>query len=115
MLRGCGMALLAVLILGGGGWWYYRANDGLNRRMRGAPLDRQSAMLYGAIQSGDTESVERILTEQPKLLYARFGPDGTALHVAARYNQTLVIRRLIEWGADVADANGRFGATPLHW
>jgi len=112
--RACGMVLLAVLILGGGGWWYYRANDGLHRRGRNSPLDRRSAELYAALQSGDTQSIDRILTQQPKLLYARFGSDGTVLHVASRYNHPEAIKLLLGWGVDVSDANGRYRATPLH-
>jgi hypothetical protein len=111
--RGCGMVLFAALVLGGGGWWYYRANDGLHRR--GSPFDRQSAKLYAALQTGETQSIDRILMEQPKLLHARYGSDGSVLHVAARYNHSDAIKLLTEWGADVADSSGRFGATPLHW
>ena len=111
--KGCGMTLLAVLILGGGGWWYYQNNDGPNSR-RG-PLDRQAVTMYAAIRAGDTQSVERVLTQQPKLVYARFGADGTALHVAARYNRPEIIKLLLSWGAELSDSNGRYAATPLHW
>ena len=109
------MVLLGVLILGGGGWWYYQANDGLSRRGRNGPMDLQVKTLYAALQAGDTQAIDRMLTEQPKLARARFGSDGTLLHVASRYNHPEEVRLLVEWGADVSDSNGRFGATPLHW
>lgn len=77
-----------------------------------------------AIHSGDVETLERLLAENPDLATARLGdPDmsRTLLHVATDWpghyrNRVAVIAALVEAGADV---NARFvgphSETPLHW
>lgn len=74
-----------------------------------------------AIQSGDTESLERILAAHQELAEARPDDQRTLLHVATDWpghfpNNVASVKILIAHGADVNAAfTGRHSETPLHW
>jgi hypothetical protein len=78
-----------------------------------------------AVQHGDLEKLDALLSDHPRLATARFGdPDchRTLLHAATDWpgnfpNGPEVVERLVRAGAD-ADAHSRFDShteTALHW
>ncbi len=78
-----------------------------------------------AVQTGDLETLGRLLAEHPDLATARIGdPDGmsrTLLHAATDWpghypNNAATVRALVAAGADVdARFAGPHRETPLHW
>lgn len=82
----------------------------------------QSEHLYLAIRTGDLETLERLLAQDPGLASAPLGgrhASRTPLHVAADWpgyfpNGPQVVRMLIAAGADPNAANPG-DETPLHW
>ncbi len=86
--------------------------------------EQTAAACVEAIQSGNTESLARLLTQDPSLATARLSRSGgqrTLLHVATDWpghfpNVRAIIETLIAHGADVNAAfQGRHSETPLHW
>jgi ankyrin repeat protein len=78
-----------------------------------------------AVQAGDLDALERLLTKDPWLATARIGDwdsHRTLLHAATDWpghfpNGPAVVQRLVAAGADV-NAHSRFSShteTPLHW
>ncbi len=74
-----------------------------------------------AIRSGNIESLERLLNENPDLANLRVDGQRTLLHVATDWpghfpNNAASVAVLIAHGADVNAAFiGRHSETPLHW
>jgi len=83
--------------------------------------DTKAIAAVQAIQSGDTESLERILTEAPDLVEARIDGQRTLLHIATDWpghlpNNAASVRALLGHGAHVNAAFvGRHSETPPHW
>ena len=83
--------------------------------------DTQPAAAIQAIQCGDIESLQRILSARPDLVKARIDGQRTLLHVATDWpghfpGNVATISTLIALGADVNAAfAGRHSETPLHW
>jgi uncharacterized protein len=78
-----------------------------------------------AVQAGDLDALERLLSKDPWLVTARIGDwecHRTLLHAAADWpghfpNGPMVVQRLVAAGADV-NAHSQFSShteTPLHW
>lgn len=74
-----------------------------------------------AIQSGDTESLNKLLTENAGFIQARIGGQRTLLHIATDWpghfpNVVATIAALAVRGADLNAAfTGPHAETPLHW
>jgi ankyrin repeat protein len=74
-----------------------------------------------AIQSGDVDSLKRLLSENPDLVKARVDGKRTLLHVATDWpghfpNNPATVATLVAHGADINAAFlGRHSETPLHW
>ncbi|MEN8166479.1 MAG: ankyrin repeat domain-containing protein [Pseudomonadota bacterium] len=67
--------------------------------------------LYRAVHIGDIDQIERNLFWDAKVNQP--GPDGlTALHVAAKKGDLVVVKMLLKHGADI-DASDRDGYSPL--
>jgi len=83
--------------------------------------DTRASAAVQAIQSGDSEALERILSEEPALVKARIDGQRTLLHVATDWpghfpNNAASVGALLDHGADVNAAfAGRHSETPLHW
>jgi ankyrin repeat protein len=83
--------------------------------------DARLAASVRAIQSGDVEALERILSEEPDLVKARIDGQRTLLHIATDWpghlpNNAASVRTLLGHGAHVNAAfAGRHSETPLHW
>ena len=79
-----------------------------------------AAATITAIQTGDTPTLTRLLTENPSLATARIGP-RTPLHIATDWpgnfpNGPQTVALLIARGAEVnVRFTGRHTETPLHW
>jgi uncharacterized protein len=94
--------------------------------VRLVPADDPLAVAASAaVQAGDLDALERLLSNEPWLATARIGDwDGyrTLLHAATDWpghfpNGPAVVNRLVAAGADV-NAHSRFSShseTPLHW
>ncbi len=85
------------------------------------PDEPLGAAAVEAIHSGDTEALQRLLSENPGLATARIDGQRTLLHVATDWpghfpNGAATVAALIASGAE---ANARFtgshAETPLHW
>jgi ankyrin repeat protein len=76
----------------------------------GAELD-----LFSAAATGNTASLEELLSSQPTAV-SRHSPDGwTALALAAHFNQVDAARLLLKHGADLGvRSRNSNGNTPLH-
>ncbi|URE44819.1 N-(5'-phosphoribosyl)anthranilate isomerase [Musa troglodytarum] len=76
------------------------------------------ATIHGCAQSGDLLGLQRRLQENPSLLNARNAVMAqTPLHVAAGYNNTSIVKFLLEWkGPEKVEleAKNMNGMTPLH-
>ncbi|URE44814.1 N-(5'-phosphoribosyl)anthranilate isomerase [Musa troglodytarum] len=76
------------------------------------------ATIHGCAQSGDLLGLQRRLQENPSLLNARNAVMAqTPLHVAAGYNNTSIVKFLLEWkGPEKVEleAKNMYGETPLH-
>jgi len=92
--------------------------------------DPQALSLRTAIETGDLETLNRLLRENPDLARARVGSKNdvtgqkggrTLLHIATDWpghfpNGTAIVAALIAAGADVnAHSFGAHQETPLHW
>ena len=88
-----------------------------------------AAAVVDAIHTGDLESLERLLAENPGLATARIrlprdcdGAHGarTLLHIATDWpghypNGAATVAALVAAGAEINAHAGRTGETPLHW
>lgn len=83
-------------------------------------LERARAAV-GAISSGDTQALKRLLRQNSSLANTRIDDKRTLLHVATDWpghfpNNAETIAELVASGADVnAEFAGRHSETPLHW
>jgi uncharacterized protein len=64
------------------------------------------ASIWGAVQDGDVGETERLVGEDPGLLYARISDDWTPLMVASHYGHVEVVRCLLDKGAAINEVNG---------
>jgi RNA polymerase sigma factor (sigma-70 family) len=75
--------------------------------------------LLAAIRDDRVEEVERILREDPSLVHQAaphpaWGGEPRALHVAAEWGRTAIVRRLLDGGADADDRVASYGSwSPL--
>jgi ankyrin repeat protein len=87
--------------------------------------DSRAMAATDAVQAGDLDALERMLTADPWLATARIGDwdrHRTLLHAATDWpghfpNGSAVVQRLVAAGADV-NAHSKFSShteTPLHW
>ncbi|CAL9055041.1 uncharacterized protein LOC135676275 [Musa acuminata AAA Group] len=78
----------------------------------------KAVTIHGCAQSGDLIGVQKRLQENPSLLNARNAVMAqTPLHVAAGYNNTSIVKYLLEWkGPEKVELEARnmYGETPLH-
>ena len=70
------------------------------------PLD-----VFDAAAVGRTRGLEELLEAEPTLVHARSGDGSTALHLAARFDQSGAVELLLEHGADASARDGE-GRTP---
>ena len=75
--------------------------------------DRTNVLLFSA-RRGFDDAVEIILENDDNIIYDYGLNECTALHHAAKYGHTDIVRMLIKYGADL-DAQDKCGATPLHY
>lgn len=71
--------------------------------------------LIDAVERGDLAEVTGILDGHPELVHQHDQSGATALHYAAFEGRRSIAKKLIERGADVNAADGRYGATPAGW
>ncbi|CAL5058966.1 unnamed protein product [Urochloa decumbens] len=86
----------------------------------GAPRPRlaKAETIHGFARAGDLAGIQRMLRENPALLNDK-NPVmcQTPLHVAAGYNNTEIVKFLLNWqGTETVDleAKNMYGETPLH-
>uniref|UniRef100_A0A453NV74 ATPase AAA-type core domain-containing protein n=2 Tax=Aegilops tauschii subsp. strangulata TaxID=200361 RepID=A0A453NV74_AEGTS len=80
----------------------------------------KSENIHGLVRAGDVAAVQRKLQENPALLNDK-NPVmcQTPLHVAAGYNNTEIVKFLLDWQGQGSDrveveAKNMYGETPLH-
>lgn len=71
------------------------------------------AKLHKAIQDGDLDTVKSLLASDPDLLEKRNEVDYTPLFTAVRYNQTDILKFLIDSGANINATESYGGNNPL--
>jgi len=71
--------------------------------------------LLDASKRGALEDVKAVLRDHPELIHSRDELGATALHHAAFGGHRAVAQFLVEQGADINAADGKFGATPAGW
>lgn len=71
--------------------------------------------LIEAAKRGDAAEVEAIASEHSGLINQKDASGATALHYAAFGGHRQVVQILVEHGADINAADGKFGATPAGW
>ncbi len=69
--------------------------------------------IYSAVASGNTELVQRLLTEHPQLQGYSDAATVSWLHVAASNGSVEMIRLLLDLGADINKADDRAQTSPL--
>jgi ankyrin repeat protein len=74
--------------------------------------DRLDLLSRHGIDVSGAEPVVSVFPDDPN---ARDDEDATPLHQAAWDGDLVVIRRLLDAGADPSLTDGRFGSTPLEW
>uniref|UniRef100_A0ACD5Z696 Uncharacterized protein n=1 Tax=Avena sativa TaxID=4498 RepID=A0ACD5Z696_AVESA len=84
----------------------------------GRPRPAKAETIHGLVRADDLAGVQRMLRENPDLLNDK-NPVmcQTPLHVAAGYNNTDIVKFLLDWqGADTVEveAKNMYGETPLH-
>lgn len=78
-------------------------------------LEDGQTELHIAAQLGDVDTVKRLLDgASPTLLHARDANSWQAVHEAARSGSVIVLRLLVEKGADVTSRTAN-GGSPLFW
>jgi hypothetical protein len=86
-----------------------------------SPDDPDAIAIVAAIQTGNIESLKRLLREKPSLVTARIGGSRTLLHVVTDWpghfpNGAATVAELSSFGADVnVHFTGPHAETPLHW
>jgi uncharacterized protein len=75
-------------------------------------VENNISELAGAIERGDFDDVEALVTSEPELANALFAEGSTPLHLATLCNHKEIVRLLISNGADV-NAKDDNGYTPL--
>jgi len=73
-----------------------------------------SAAMLQAVRDGDASVVQRLLSDDPRLVRATDGHLKTPLHWAAEHDHHDVAEMLLQAGADL-EATTSWGATPLDW
>jgi hypothetical protein len=71
--------------------------------------------LIDAVQRGQVDRVREVLDIDGALVDQRDESGATPLHYAALNGQRKVVQLLLERGANINSADGRFGATPAGW
>lgn len=71
--------------------------------------------LISAAGQGNLERVREILAADASLVNVRDIEGATPLHYAAIHGNQAIVRLLVERGADINCADGRYGATPAGW
>lgn len=74
----------------------------------------KSEEFHAAVNRNDFETVNRMLDENPRLIYSTDKWGGTPLHRAAGTKKSEMTQLLIDRGADV-NKKSKDGTTPLHW
>lgn len=108
---------LTLALLGCGGYAYLTAGDRSGETTPSEQVPKpavEAKAFFDAVQAGNVAEAGTVLSTHPQLLGFRFGPEGTALHVAARCNRPEMIKFLLDKGADV-NVRGQWDGTPLHW
>jgi ankyrin repeat protein len=79
-------------------------------------MPEPSKLIIKAAKSGDAETVQALLKEDPTLVDARDSDGSTPLHCATWKGQQNVVAVLLEAGANVnaVNQNEHWGTTPLH-
>ncbi|MCM3881417.1 MAG: ankyrin repeat domain-containing protein [Vicinamibacterales bacterium] len=78
------------------------------------PVDPTIVSFISAIRSGDTKSVESLISANPDIVKAKDLTGTTPLHHAAGFGTLEMMQVLLDKGADVNVRNRR-SSTPLHW
>jgi ankyrin repeat protein len=71
--------------------------------------------LFAAVETGNADRVQDLLTSDPSLVRERDGDGATALHHAAERGHRNIVTLLQDAGADINARDGRFNATPAGW
>ena len=71
--------------------------------------------LIEAVQQGNVESVQSLLSNHADFINERDGTGATALHYAAFGGHRAIVQLLLESGADINATDSKFGATPAGW
>jgi len=110
-VKGLTIIILFAATMLAGGFWY------LNRVDPTAPANaapKYAIDCFNAIESNNPAAVGKLIDDHPDLLKFEFGPEGSALHVAARLDRREVVKMLMDRGATIG-ARGQWAGTPLHW
>jgi ankyrin repeat protein len=68
---------------------------------------------HDAVRAGDLDKIQELTVPRPGIINLRNDKGMTPLHIAAVYNHTVAMERLLENGADV-NARDTNAFTPLH-
>lgn len=68
-----------------------------------------------AIKQGNLEQVKTLLQNNPALINQYDETGATPLHYAAFHSQQLIVKFLVENGAEINSRDTAFGATPTGW
>ncbi len=71
--------------------------------------------LFDAVKHNSVPQVEKLLADYPGLIQARDEAGATALHYAAHMHHRVMIRILIQAGADLNARDDRRNAAPVDW
>ncbi|WP_010304366.1 suppressor of fused domain protein [Kurthia senegalensis] len=65
-----------------------------------------------AIRNGDLATLQQLYNQNEEIFHA-YTPVGTVLHLAAEYNQSAIVKWLIEMGMDIDIEDKNYGHTPI--
>ena len=70
---------------------------------------------FRAVEAGDADRMEQLVTARPGLVHARDADGATALHHAAFHGHRQIVELLVATGADINARDAEHDATPSGW
>jgi ankyrin repeat protein len=84
------------------------------RKEMSVERENEAPTIFEACESGDLDTLRKLIESNPELVHEQSETEDQPLHVACLQKHDLLVKYLIDAGADV-NGRGDFAKTPLHY